>query len=234
MPSRAVKLALYVIPTLIVVVLVVWMEVSPNTLAPLTYEDGWIENLTAIGFGIGAVAFGLAAWRTPYLRKSATAWALAMTIGWALISFVCMGEEISWGQRIFGIQTPAYMARINKQDEFNIHDIGAVDNFMGGTYRWLSIYMVLGGLGIPLLAKTKIGKTIFKKTYFPVLPWCYTALWLGAYFYGKYYRVWEPIPGLHPRNAATEIREMMIGLGSGFFAVHTLLWPSEVYIGYTE
>ncbi len=230
MPSRAVRLALYAVPALIVIVLVVWMQVSPYTLGPLTHEDGWVENLTAIGFGIGAIAFGLAAWRTPYLRKSATSWALLMTIGWALISFVCMGEEISWGQRIFHIATPKVMQEENTQDEINIHDIAAVNDFMGGTYRWLSIYMLLGGLGIPLVARTKIGKTVFRKTYFPVLPWCYTALWVGAYFYGKYYRVWDPIPHIHPANAATEIREMMIGLGTGFFAVHTLLWPGDVYI----
>jgi hypothetical protein len=231
MPSRAANLVLYTVSALIVVVMVVWMQADPRGLDAVSHEDGWIENITAIGFGIGAIAFGLAAWRTPYLRKATTSWALLMTIGWALISFVCMGEEISWGQRIFHIATPKIMQEHNTQNEINIHDIAAVDNFMGGTYRWLSIYMVLGGLGIPLLARTGIGKAVFRRTYFPVLPWCYSALWVGAYLYGKYYTAWHPIPNIGPIDAGSEVREMMIGLGSAFFAIHTLLWPSDVYIG---
>jgi hypothetical protein len=32
-------------------------------------------------------------------------------------------EEISWGQRIFGWETPMYLAKINEQKETNIHNI---------------------------------------------------------------------------------------------------------------
>jgi len=231
MQNRALKLGLYIIPALIVLVLVVWMEVDPYGLGPHAHEDGVIEDLTAIGFGLGALGFALAAWKSPLLHGNVRGWATAMTICWAFLAFVCMGEEISWGQRIFGIQTPEVIAEENTQDEINLHDIGDVDNFLGGTYRWLSIYMLLGGLGIPLAARTKIGKSVLGWTYFPVVPWCYSVLWVGAYFYGKYYRVWDPIPNIDPANAATEIREMMIGLGTGFFGLHAFLRPSDVYIG---
>ncbi|MCB1121119.1 MAG: hypothetical protein KJT03_06205 [Verrucomicrobiae bacterium] len=45
--------------------------------------------------------------------------------------FVCFGilflfgagEEISWGQRIFGFETPPAIREINGQDEFNVHNI---------------------------------------------------------------------------------------------------------------
>ena len=36
--------------------------------------------------------------------------------------FVCL-EEISWGQRIFGFQTPEGIRDINAQREFNIHNL---------------------------------------------------------------------------------------------------------------
>ena len=37
--------------------------------------------------------------------------------------FVGFGEEISWGQRIFGFSTPDSLAEINVQTEFNLHNI---------------------------------------------------------------------------------------------------------------
>ena len=33
------------------------------------------------------------------------------------------GEEISWGQRIFGFATPDWLMRLNDQEEFNVHNI---------------------------------------------------------------------------------------------------------------
>lgn len=231
MPSRAVKAALYLIPILILLIFVVWMEVSPYQLAPMTIEDGWIENGTAIGFAVGAVAFALAAWRVPLLRNGAKKWAPAMTICWALLSFVCMGEEISWGQRIFNFSTPEVVKEENIQGEFNLHNMTWMDDdALGGKYRFISLYLLLGGLGIPLAARIKWGKSLAKSTYFPVLPWCYSALWVGAYIYGKYYSHWYPIPNLHPAGAPSEIRELMMGVGTAFFGIHALLWPSEVYI----
>ena len=232
MPSRAVKLGLYIVPILILAIFVIWMQAAPYSLAPQTHEDGWIENLTAMGYGIGALGFALAAWRVALLHKGARAWAPAMTICWALIAFFCAGEEISWGQRIFGLATPEIIAEDSTQDEINIHNLAFIEeNSDLSEYRMLSIYMLLGGLGIPLIARTKPGKSLIGWTYFPVLPWCYSALWVGAYFYGKYYYVWAPIPNLDPGNAATEIRELLVAAGTGFFGWHALLWPAEVYIG---
>ncbi len=33
------------------------------------------------------------------------------------------GEEISWGQRLFGFATPEFLKTVNTQDEFNVHNI---------------------------------------------------------------------------------------------------------------
>ena len=34
-----------------------------------------------------------------------------------------MGEEISWGQRIFNIETPGFLAEANAQKETNLHNL---------------------------------------------------------------------------------------------------------------
>ena len=41
----------------------------------------------------------------------------------SLLFLVAGGEEISWGQRIFDLKTPDYLAHLNDQNEFNFHNI---------------------------------------------------------------------------------------------------------------
>lgn len=45
---------------------------------------------------------------------------------WLAVAFAMLllaGEEINWGQRLFGWETPDWMLAINYQDEFNIHNM---------------------------------------------------------------------------------------------------------------
>ncbi len=37
--------------------------------------------------------------------------------------FMLFGEEISWGQRLLGFETPEAFKEINVQDEFNLHNL---------------------------------------------------------------------------------------------------------------
>jgi hypothetical protein len=37
--------------------------------------------------------------------------------------FVAAGEEISWGQRLLGIETPSVLVDGNRQDELNLHNV---------------------------------------------------------------------------------------------------------------
>ncbi|MGH8531847.1 MAG: hypothetical protein ACREV1_03740, partial [Gammaproteobacteria bacterium] len=43
----------------------------------------------------------------------------------ALACFYFAGEELSWGQHLFGWATPEYLNRINDQGETNIHNISS-------------------------------------------------------------------------------------------------------------
>lgn len=95
-------------------------------------------------------------------------WLLAFIIGWLVISrlanagrfgmaflylclavgiFVIIGEEVSWGQRLFGWQTPEALKAVNRQHETNIHSLeGLIDMFR-------SLYLLIGVYGtiLPLL-----------------------------------------------------------------------------------
>lgn len=59
----------------------------------------------------------------------------------AFALFFMAGEEISWGQRIFNIETPEQLAERNLQNELTVHNI---DSLFGLVYR---IYMIIGFIG---------------------------------------------------------------------------------------
>lgn len=59
----------------------------------------------------------------------------------ALGCFFVAGEEISWGQRIFNIETPQQLAEKNMQQELTVHNIGVLFSLV---YR---AYMFIGLLG---------------------------------------------------------------------------------------
>ena len=80
-------------------------------------EDHLVEWITFAGFaGAGVVCARLAA-------RPAPRWLRLWRVGLALFFLICAGEEISWGQRIFGYGTPDAVAAQNEQDEFNLHNL---------------------------------------------------------------------------------------------------------------
>jgi hypothetical protein len=85
-----------------------------------TVEDGFIENFTVLPLSIAVIV------ALRYLLKLAKykSWMFILCMaGAALFSFFIAGEEISWGQRIFHIQTPEFFKEHNSQDETNIHNL---------------------------------------------------------------------------------------------------------------
>ncbi len=82
-------------------------------------EDGVLESLSTIFYfaAAGIFAFGFKNKPAP-LRF----WCLFF----AVLMFMVGGEEISWGQRIFGITTPTSLETVNVQNEFNIHNIDGI------------------------------------------------------------------------------------------------------------
>jgi hypothetical protein len=83
-------------------------------------EDGIAEWLTVLGLLLGSfVCFG----RFAKLLRKKSSWFLFVTVGLGLFLFFAAGEEISWGQRIFGIETPEYFKANNAQQETNLHNL---------------------------------------------------------------------------------------------------------------
>ncbi len=105
--------------TVLQIILVGWGIKEYPELRQLFFGEDWTyEYLTAI-FYIAAGGMLLYTFFKFPLSKRYKLFVLAFAI---LFLFVAM-EEISWGQRIFGIETPETIAEINEQDELNIHNL---------------------------------------------------------------------------------------------------------------
>ena len=83
-------------------------------------EDGPVEYLTALFlFFSSLVCF----YRVFHYRKmKKPLWILTWTV-LAFLFFFAAGEEISWGQRIFGLQSSEFFQQHNKQGETNLHNL---------------------------------------------------------------------------------------------------------------
>ena len=104
-----------------------YARLHPEPFISLTKEDGWVENSQVVLFLLSAV---LAAKNANMLDRLAyRPWALVYrlaTFGLIWIS----GEEIDWGQRIFGWQTPSWFASHNMQGELNLHNLAGLAWFI--------------------------------------------------------------------------------------------------------
>jgi hypothetical protein len=150
-------------------------------------EDGFFENGTAILFLIISVLFFLLFFRKDFFYQG-TGQLLYSTyskriffILFALMFFVFFGEEISWGQRILGFETPETIKVRNMQKEFNIHNIdvlhhwGEEKEFKTGITKFITakrifIYtFVLYLLIVPFLfKKSELFRRLAKTFYLPI------------------------------------------------------------------
>jgi hypothetical protein len=116
--------------------LIFWLPIVGGVVILLTYlnrdlyrfvtmEDGPIEWAQFAFYALTAIASaGIAARRL----RSGHQWQALLFAGFALMNLFVAGEEIAWGQRIFGIETPETLREINDQGETTIHNIGIIQD----------------------------------------------------------------------------------------------------------
>jgi hypothetical protein len=201
-----------------------WALVDKDSLYPWLEEDTLIESLTSMFFGLAALGFVLIARRSMFLKTKQSGPRYLWVALWALLMFVFMGEEISWGQRIFSTVTPQWLDTINLQKETNVHNVDFVRNFLGGAHRWLSILMLLTGLVLPAFAETGYGKRVIQWWGFPVCPIQFWLFFVGAYAFGVIVREYT-----FRTNDAAEVREFVFSIGMACFALYGAYRPWSVF-----
>ncbi|WP_297771518.1 hypothetical protein [uncultured Roseovarius sp.] len=113
-------------------------------------EDRLVENGTALFLLLACLVLlrntsGLAG-RGLYVGSALTAF-------YALLFFFASGEEISWGQRIFGWETTEFFAENNYQGETNLHNLMVGEHRLARTLfgNVLTTVLLLYLVALPLL-----------------------------------------------------------------------------------
>jgi len=118
----------------------------------LLAEDRVVEDLTFVAF----LAASMIAARLAWIRGHGVQWWVRPVYLLLALTFFGIGmEELSWGQRQLGFETPAWLRDLNRQGEINLHNVGALQ----GRSEWMRLCGGLAGLvavagrGIPALAR---------------------------------------------------------------------------------
>lgn len=133
-----------------------------------TREDGFIENLSVFALFLGAMT---AFYRAKILAKFRSPLFVICLILMGLVFIFGMGEEISWGQRIFDWKSPAFFQQYNTQGETNFHNLKfggtKINKLIFGTF--LGIVVGFYFLILPVLfVKIEKVKNLANKFAIPV------------------------------------------------------------------
>jgi hypothetical protein len=198
-------------------------------------EDRFAETTQVIAFAAAAVFGVLTATR---LRAGGerTLAAVFFVIGLGLVWVV--GEEISWGQRIFGWATPETLLAVNRQAESNVHNILAVEI----TLRWVQFCVGAWGALLPFLLLRRPAQ--FRK--WPIdlgrfVPHLVLVPYFACTFLWRAYRNVAPTPSSHRFFFAEwgEVIELNLALGFMLFMLYQWIQArraaghSEAHLGAT-
>lgn len=137
----------------------------------IAQEDGFSEYTTAILLFVISIITCVRLIQL-FKHKSLT-WKLGMLF-FALLFFFGAGEEISWGQRIFGIETPEYFKQNNAQYETNLHNLVIGDVRINKLVfsKIFTIVLALYLLLTPVLyAKVTSIKKLIDNFAIPIVQW---------------------------------------------------------------
>lgn len=104
-----------------------------------------------------------------------------------LVGLFCLfvaGEEMSWGQRLFGMTPPAYFLEHNRQQEINVHNFGVLFS----SPKWPLMLVILGyAVVLPVVAMAERGRRLLARVGAtpppaPTIPWFLAAVVL-LYWY---------------------------------------------------
>lgn len=94
----------------------------------------WLQFLCLLGASIFLARITFCLFRAGYLGM-ALVYGLVTLGVWFLT-----GEEISWGQRIFGWETPEAMEEVNRQGETTVHNVRGVQEVVPAAMLLASLY----------------------------------------------------------------------------------------------
>ena len=160
-----------------------------NSLLAITIpEDHFFELIGAFSFLVTSLLFFYGFWLA---RKSPDKTRASLVkrfvyLGLALLFLFGAGEEISWGQRLLGFETPAAISEVNRQEEFNLHNLSAweASQFLDPD-RLFDIFWFLLAVFTPAVALVVPSFKKFAGQFIPIVFWGIGVLFLYNYLWAK-------------------------------------------------
>jgi len=171
---RSTRLAYVIVGTVALVVGYGVMFLGSGAHDVLMGEDGVVEYVGAFGLFAAAALF-FAAFMRARGGSYGTIKKLAL-LALAALFFFGGGEEISWGQRILGIETPEGLSEANVQDELNVHNLAVFDGVFTPE-RLFQLFWITFGVLIPFACAMSARIQAWLSRWIPILP-----LWLAWLF----------------------------------------------------
>mgnify|MGYP000224032294 CR=1 FL=1 len=171
---------------------------SIDTLVWLNVEDGVLEYASAAILLIAScVALAVASRLDGHKRHR------VFHLFLAVLFFLMCGEEISWGQRIFGFGTPDALKDLNAQEELNLH------NMFGYLFDHLFIALFfIWGCVLPMLfAMFKSIRQIVRAIGLPVPSWGLAVMMLFVTLFQD--QIVVPLFGSVTALRPAELRELL-------------------------
>jgi len=151
--------------------LFVWLKTGHGDFyATLVREDGLVENLQFALFLLSGILAGVLAvrlWRTGLKPHAWLYWLLSA--GLLVVAF----DEISWGQRLFGLETPEGIEARNLQGELTVHNLEPIMIYLHTAYLLVGAFGMLAWLARRILARDRRSLWAF------VLPEWFLSTWFA-------------------------------------------------------
>jgi hypothetical protein len=144
--ETALKICSLVVFPALLLLFVAMYSVDRRAYAWLLDEDGLVENLTVVFLVLAAVVAAATAWRK---RPGERRWFYVAVAALCLLGAL---DEVSWGQRILGYESPEFFRRHARQQETNLHNV---------FQKWTTlkvkdvapVLFLAYGIGLPLAAR---------------------------------------------------------------------------------
>lgn len=214
----------------------VFLFLNTQSIRYLAREDGIYESIGAIFFLITSVIFFVSFWKCDtgndfkFIKTRKNVFYLLLGI----VFFIGFGEEISWGQRIFNVETPELFKEINVQNEINLHNLQILQDSPGRNkiIDWIisvdslfALFLLFYCILIPVFNKLNSNFNRFlKKINLPIVP-----IFIGIFFIVNYItsRIINSYVPANLRHCTVEIKETNFGFL--FLLVSIFLFQNNIY-----
>jgi len=149
-------------------------------------EDHFFENVGALSFFLTSVLFFSAFIRVRTFRDASRVFWIKQLVylGFAILFLFGAGEEISWGQRIFNVQTPDSLNAINAQGEITVHNI-SFNGYEIPFERLFDIFWLTLTVLLPITSVFVKPFERFVDKFSPIVHWGIGLLFLFNYTWAK-------------------------------------------------